>query len=318
MDFEACELRRNGVRVSLQDQPVRLLSALLERPGQVVTREELRAKIWPADTFVDFDASLNIAVLKVRHALDDSAAHPQFIQTVPRRGYRFLATVEVVAPISATSLSQVHRATQHNLTGLRRALILICAIIAVPGIGWYLYLGSRPAINQTWTVRPLTTRPGVECSPSFSPDGNYIAFSRMAPGDSNIFVMPAKGGDAVQITRGPADEIAPRWSPDGRRIAFLSDEGGTKKIYMIPPGGGVAEFVANTNVPYLERFTEAWKTIGSTPWSPDAKYLLFLQLRDDGQISVWKTDLETHEETRITTPPPNSDDLVPAWSPNGK
>src|SRR6187551_2695363 len=83
------ELRKRGVRVNLQEQPFRLLCALLERPGELVTREELRAQLWTADTFVDFDGSLNIAVLKVRQALGDSASHPRFVETIPKRGYRF-------------------------------------------------------------------------------------------------------------------------------------------------------------------------------------------------------------------------------------
>src|SRR5215471_8776429 len=96
VDFDEGELRKDGARISLQDQPFRLLSMLLERPGHLVTRDELRSELWPANTFVDFDASLNIAVLKIRQALDDSAIQPRFIETVPRRGYRFVAPVELV------------------------------------------------------------------------------------------------------------------------------------------------------------------------------------------------------------------------------
>ncbi len=87
VDLAAGELRRAGVRIRLQEQPWRVLVVLLERAGQVVTREELRARLWPSDTFVDFDHSLNIAVSKLRDALDDRAASPQYIETVPRRGY---------------------------------------------------------------------------------------------------------------------------------------------------------------------------------------------------------------------------------------
>ena len=94
VDLAAGELRKNGVRIRLQEQPFQVLAYLLEHPGKVVTREELRQKLWAADTFVDFDHSLNTAVNKLREALGDSASSPRFVETVARRGYRFLAPVE--------------------------------------------------------------------------------------------------------------------------------------------------------------------------------------------------------------------------------
>lgn len=93
VDLRAGELRKEGKRIRLQDQPLRVLMVLLHRPGEVVTREELRSQNWPADTFVDFDNSLNTAINKLREALGDSADNPRFIETLPRRGYRFLAPV---------------------------------------------------------------------------------------------------------------------------------------------------------------------------------------------------------------------------------
>jgi len=93
-DLQGCVLRKGGFRVKLQDQPFQVLSLLLERPGQVVTREEIRQKLWSADTFVEFDDGLNSAIKKLRAALNDSADNPRFIETVPRRGYRFVAPVD--------------------------------------------------------------------------------------------------------------------------------------------------------------------------------------------------------------------------------
>lgn len=97
-DLHARELRKSGRRLRLQDQPFFVLAALLERPGTVVTREELRQRLWPADTFVDFDHSLNTAVNKLREVLGDSAASPRFIETLARRGYRFVAEVHQDLP----------------------------------------------------------------------------------------------------------------------------------------------------------------------------------------------------------------------------
>ena len=96
-DLDRCELRKAGLRIRLQDQPFRILALLLERPGDLVTREELRRRLWPADTFVCFDHSLNTAMTKLRAALNDSAATPRYIETRPRRGYRFIGPVEVLA-----------------------------------------------------------------------------------------------------------------------------------------------------------------------------------------------------------------------------
>src|SRR5579864_9459371 len=93
LNLRAGELRRNGVKIKLQEQPFQVLALLLERPGEVVTREEVRNRLWPADTFVDFDHSLNAAVRRLRDALGDSAENPTFVETVARRGYRFLAPV---------------------------------------------------------------------------------------------------------------------------------------------------------------------------------------------------------------------------------
>ena len=95
LDARAGELRKHGVRVHLQDQPFQILLLLLERPGELVTREEIRQKLWSAHTFVDFDRNLNKAMNKVRLALGDSAESPRFVETLHRRGYRFIAPVQL-------------------------------------------------------------------------------------------------------------------------------------------------------------------------------------------------------------------------------
>ena len=95
VDLISGELRKNGTRIRLQEQPFRVLAMLLERPGEMVAREDLHSKLWPGDTFVDFDHGLNTAVNKLREALGDAAANPRFVQTIARRGYRFIAPVQV-------------------------------------------------------------------------------------------------------------------------------------------------------------------------------------------------------------------------------
>src|SRR5271170_7445017 len=94
VDLRAGEVYKHGIRLKLQDQPFQVLAVLLEHPGDLVTREELRQKLWPSDAFVDFDTGLNSAIKKLRDALSDSAEDPRYIETLPRRGYRFIARVE--------------------------------------------------------------------------------------------------------------------------------------------------------------------------------------------------------------------------------
>src|ERR1700758_1674664 len=94
LDPSTGELRKGGVKLRLQGQPIQVLSLLLERAGDVVSREELREKLWASDTFVDFDHSLNTAINKVREALGDSASSPRYVETIARRGYRFIAPVQ--------------------------------------------------------------------------------------------------------------------------------------------------------------------------------------------------------------------------------
>src|ERR1700686_5632395 len=114
LDGGTGELRKDGkARPRVQGQPLEVLLHLLAHPGDVVTREELRLLLWPADTFVDYDHSLNTAVNKLRDALNDSADNPRFIQTVPRRGYRFIASVEVTAE-SASRITESDRKTDSD------------------------------------------------------------------------------------------------------------------------------------------------------------------------------------------------------------
>src|SRR5215472_5220793 len=114
VDRRAGELRKHGLQVRLQEQPFQVLVMLLEHPGEVVTREELQKKLWPADTFVDFDHGLNKTINKIREALSDSAESPRFVETVARRGYRFLAEVKVVDAPSGGSTDLAGKLARHK------------------------------------------------------------------------------------------------------------------------------------------------------------------------------------------------------------
>jgi TolB-like protein/DNA-binding winged helix-turn-helix (wHTH) protein/Tfp pilus assembly protein PilF len=115
VDLEACELRKKGLRIKLQDQPLHILRVLIERPGEIVSREELRHRLWQPDTFVDFDHSLNTAMMRLREVLGDSSENPRFIETVPRKGYRFVAPVHQIRPDAPTDVVGTQEGNQATL-----------------------------------------------------------------------------------------------------------------------------------------------------------------------------------------------------------
>jgi DNA-binding winged helix-turn-helix (wHTH) protein/tetratricopeptide (TPR) repeat protein len=130
IDLESPELRRAGVPVRIQKLPLQLLSVLLERPGHVVTRQELQKRLWPADTFVDFEDGLNTAIKKLREALEDSAEKPRYVETVPRRGYRFVAPVEAEQGANGTGVEVAGEAIHRARGGRRRLWFALSACLA--------------------------------------------------------------------------------------------------------------------------------------------------------------------------------------------
>jgi eukaryotic-like serine/threonine-protein kinase len=154
VDLRSGELRKHGIRLKLQNQPFQVLAHLLEHPGEVVTREELRLKLWPADTFVDFDTGLNSAIKKLRDALSDSAEEPRYIETLPRRGYRFIAHVEngdLPAPVSIEKrLATVPPVAPRPEPPKKRRFIMaagVAAFLVVAAfVTWRIFF-ARPALT---------------------------------------------------------------------------------------------------------------------------------------------------------------------------
>jgi DNA-binding winged helix-turn-helix (wHTH) protein len=186
VDLPAGELRKAGKRLKLTGQPFQILSILLEHAGEVVTREELQNRLWP-DTFVDVDHNLNTAVNKIREVLGDSAESPRFVETLPRRGYRFIAPMEDSGVFGT--------AVRHG--------------------------GAR--LVEPHPDR-LTFDDGLQFGATWSPDSRFIAYSSDRGGKFDIWVQQVSGGDPVQITKGPGDKWQPDWSPDGKYIAYRSEE----------------------------------------------------------------------------------------------
>jgi DNA-binding winged helix-turn-helix (wHTH) protein len=136
VDLRACELRKQGVRVKLQDQPFQVLTLLLKRPGEVVSREELRSQLWGSDTFIDFDNGLNTLINKLREALGDSADSPRYIETLPRRGYRFIAPLDSCQRRVETALSR-----GYGVNWLVMALVCMGAL-AIAGYSYFHRLST--------------------------------------------------------------------------------------------------------------------------------------------------------------------------------
>jgi DNA-binding winged helix-turn-helix (wHTH) protein/dipeptidyl aminopeptidase/acylaminoacyl peptidase len=241
-DPDFMELQKHGVRIHLQEQPFRVLASLVERPGEIVTREQLKERIWAKDTFVDFDQSLNKAVNRLREALNDDAGQPRYIETVPRRGYRFVAPVSGTAP--ATTPPAAPLGVQHR--GASRNSSFATAVIAMVG----LFLVAFSAVVALWkSKQPAQFSPiritidGTSMQPALSRDGKLLAYmSAVDGGKGHIWVRQTSGGVARQVTRG-VGESEPSFSPDGRSIAFRSEVDGGG-VYLAPTFGGKARLVA--------------------------------------------------------------------------
>ena len=243
VDVTAGELRRQGVKTRLQEQPLKVLLLLLSRPGEVVTREELRAQLWPADTFVDFEHSLNAAVKRLRDALGDSADNPRFIETLPRRGYRFLLPVDdSTRPLPPPSPAEEVLAAPRWKTAAAGVAVLT---VAVAFGGWALWQGGAPAASHALVLTRLTSDTRLTTDPAVSPDGALLAYAsdRSEEGNLDIWVQQLAGGTALRLTSHPAEDREPAFSPDGTRIAFRSERDGGG-IYVISALGGEEMFIA--------------------------------------------------------------------------
>ncbi len=272
LDLRSGDLRKAGARLNLPDQPLQFLTALLERPGELVTRDELRQRLWAEETFVDFEHGLNAAVKRLRDTLGDSADTPRFIETVPRRGYRFISPVDrdddrsesVQLPVDLPPLGPDgivgHLARHPIMTGVASVAITLFAI----GVGWTMRSRSAgkaaPSAPVQRHLTRLTTDPGLQTDVTWSPDGRFIAFASNRAGTFNIWVQPVSGGDAVQVTKSLGQDTEPDWSPDGSTIVFRSERDGGG-LFAVPALGGTERRLTSFGV--------------QPKWSPDGSQVLF-------------------------------------------
>jgi len=266
VDLRAGELRKSGVRLKLTGQPFQVLTILLEHAGDVVTRDELQKRLWP-DTFVDAEHNLNTAINKIREVLSDSAESPRFVETLPRRGYRFIAPIQSNGSDVRSQITPAkgfEGRTQQRLRWRSRVVPYLAVGTAFTVLATAVFFGIRnfrsPAPQQRALTR-ITFDEGLQNEATWSPDGRFIAYSSDRVGKFDIWVQQVSGGDPVQITKGAGHHWQPDWSPDGKYIAYRSEEG-DGGIYVVPALGGAG----------LERKISPF---GYYPrWSPDSSQVL--------------------------------------------
>ena len=335
LDAASGELLKNGTRVRLQEQPLQVLKALVERPGKVVTREELQQLLWPDGTFVDFDDGLATAVRKVRNALDDSATNPRFVETLPRRGYRFIAPVEdtgIERALERASASHEQLEKSPSQKGPARYAWASAALAVAVIVGAFLLYhlsdsrGDLPDLSQ-FAEAPVTSYLGEETGPSFSPDGRRLAFSWTGETGDNpdIYVkLVAADSDAPsRLTHDPAIDFSPSWSPDESSIAFLryspSRPDATTLMLMDSLGGGKRRVHELSSLAGLREVARLHQ-ISEIAWSPDGRYLAFpgvsgveRSVRSIGLVPVGGGDVRW-----LTNPREGFGDGDPAFSPDGR
>src|SRR5215813_603190 len=204
IDLQTGELRKAGVRIHLQDQPIKVLTMLLQRPGELVSRDELRQRLWSDSEFGDFDQGINVAIKKIRTALGDSSENPRFIETLSRRGDRFIApvTVEGDVPVIPLPVQRTDARVYPKwmmLAGLGVAVLVLGAFILLRQPREYALGVFTPRADVR--LMPLTGSLGYEMDPQFSPDGKQIAYAwsdgKSQPPD--IFVKVLGAGSPVRL-----------------------------------------------------------------------------------------------------------------------
>jgi DNA-binding winged helix-turn-helix (wHTH) protein/Tol biopolymer transport system component len=289
VDPSSRELYRRGQRVALQEQPFRILAMLLERPGEVVTREEVRKQLWPEGTFVDFDEGLDTALKKLRYALGDSAQNPTFIETIPRRGYRFVAPVTngdflrpqvVAAPPSSASLDSSAGKSRWRYL----AVLLTTALVVVAALVMFRWKSHSHPINAENLEITRLTDSGNATYVAISPDGRYVVHALRVGDKQGLWLRQVATRSDVQILPPEAtafDGIT--FSPDGNYICFvreLTDDPGIKYLYAMPALGGPARLLIK----------DVDSPIG---FSPDGRFFVFtrgIPTRNETEVRVANAD----------------------------
>jgi Tol biopolymer transport system component/DNA-binding winged helix-turn-helix (wHTH) protein len=316
VDLQSQELFRDGLPVRLPNQSFLALAALIERPGALVTREELRARLWPDKRVVEFEQGLNAVINRLREALGDNADDPVYIETLPRRGYRFMAALAPATDGVQPSPASPEIPAAPSGRRLKRfpwpAAVLLLMVVLVAA---FLAL-RRPAPPQTETARgarltvmPLTSLLGQEHMPALSPDGGHVLFAwePEAGKGFDLYLRPLDSERLTRLTRSPAVATAGAWSPDGRRIAVARAGGG---IFLMDATGGGERRLARGS------FTQESLMLPS--WAPDGRTLAYSVVEARGRHVVRLLDLGSLAEHSLPAPSECWHAGAPAFSPDGR
>jgi len=269
LDLDTAELLNNGNKATLPGLPFQVLLTLLDRPGQLVTREDLKKRLWPPDTFVDFDQSLNKAVNRLRKALGDSADKPRFIETLPRKGFRFIGTVGNGVEVTGGSVLVSHQsgATEPSTQENRReadqrhwapsssfpytvAAAIACLVVAVIVIRMQ-FLRRAPDLANVHITK--VTDNGAATYVAMSQDGHYVAYSLRLGTDESLRLRQISTHSDVEILPGGPGFHGLTFSPNGDYIFFVRSDPNDpyfKYLYSVPVlGGPVRRMIADVDSP---------------------------------------------------------------------
>ncbi len=269
-DLRAGEIRKSGSRIRLQEQPFKVLQVLLENPGGVVSREELQSRIWPDVSFGDFDHAVNVAVGKLRTALGDSAESSSYIETIPRRGYRFIAPVETSPTLKSGKGALLESPStgggQAPEKGFKSRQLIwvilgvaICGALVVGGV----WLGRRSIRSQPAEVQRLTMNRGTIYSARFAPDGHTVIYAASWDGaPAELFSTDLKFSGSRDMGLAETDLLSV--SSTGQLALLQSAE----PVFMVGMSGTLAEAPLTGGAPRLLAEKVDW-----ADWSPDGKAL---------------------------------------------
>ncbi|HUO84773.1 MAG TPA: winged helix-turn-helix domain-containing protein [Thermoanaerobaculia bacterium] len=346
VDLRSREAWKDGEKLALPHQPLEILAALLEKPGEIVTREELRQRLWPDGTFVDFEHSVNAAVKKLRAALGDSAEEPQFVETLPRVGYRLVISPDMTAvrprsraalilsivlvagaaPLVWWSVRRAATAAGSEQLKIRRLTDRGDVVVAaISPDGKYLAYVASQLVRQSIRLKQIGTASETEIRPwveaqfwgmSFSPDGKFIyhGLRTLNFRRGKLFRVPTLGGPSIEVL----DDIdsAPAFSPDGSKIAFL------RRNHPTPPESALLTANADgTNIRVISTRREpdffAPVFFSRPSWSPDGRWIACSIRRRGGDASVVALSVDGSQEIRLSNHPWTFAGHV-EWLPGGE
>jgi len=314
IDPEERVLLRDGQPVALTPKAFDLLATLIEQPGRLASKEDLLQKIWP-DTFVE-ESNLAYHVFALRKALGDTTDTEQYIETVPKRGYRFVAAITPV--VSETSDTQFEVAVSPTRWFPSRRVWAGSALVLVVA---YLFVQARrvPSTSEAPQALPLTSLSGVVREPSLAPDGKHVVFTWSGEQGNNpdLYVQLIGAGSPMRLTSDPRNDYSPSWSPDGRMIVFLRRlaDGRQNEVRLIAPLGGQERAIAT-----IETRLAVYRPL-SVSWCPESDCVLVTDAPGDDNAqadAVFAISLATGEKRQLTHPKGPALDADPAISPDGR